>query len=84
MFNSSDLNDIEYFEIYNYNKLKLFRFSSTLDKYVGYTEFGIKQATAFNNDKDIIADVRAKKEYLCLNNIKLDYESALTKSGTKT
>nr|AFI42565.1 MHC class II antigen beta-chain [Hippocampus abdominalis] len=81
VFNSSDLNDIEYFEIYNYNKLKLFRFSSTLDKYVGYTEFGIKQATAFNNNKDYIADARAMKEHLCLNNIKNDYESALTKSA---
>ncbi|XP_019729477.1 HLA class II histocompatibility antigen, DQ beta 1 chain-like [Hippocampus comes] len=81
VFNSSDPNDIEYLLIYNYNKLKLFSFSSTLDMFVGYTEFGIKQATYFNNDKDYIANVRAEKERVCFHNIKLDYESALTKSA---
>ncbi|XP_051919969.1 rano class II histocompatibility antigen, A beta chain-like [Hippocampus zosterae] len=80
VFNSSHPNDIEYLQIYNYNKLKIVSFSSTLDRFVGYTEFGVKQATYFNNDKDIIADMRAKKERICLTNIAIDYETALTKS----
>ncbi|XP_077357074.1 H-2 class II histocompatibility antigen, E-S beta chain-like [Festucalex cinctus] len=80
VFNSTDLNNIEYIESYFYNKLELFRFSSTLDKYIGYTEFGIKQAEAFNANPDYIANARHSKELYCLHNIKNEYEAALTKS----
>ncbi|XP_077401756.1 H-2 class II histocompatibility antigen, E-S beta chain-like [Vanacampus margaritifer] len=80
VFNSTDLNDIEFIQSYFYNKLEQFRFSSTLDKYIGYTNFGVKQAAAFNADPDIIARARHAKEVTCSPNIKIYYEAALTKS----
>uniref|UniRef100_A0A8C9XY08 Ig-like domain-containing protein n=1 Tax=Sander lucioperca TaxID=283035 RepID=A0A8C9XY08_SANLU len=48
VFNSSDLNDIEYSRSVYYNKVEYFRFSSSLGKFVGYTEYGVMQANYWN------------------------------------
>ncbi|XP_061525574.1 rano class II histocompatibility antigen, D-1 beta chain [Phycodurus eques] len=81
MFNSTDLDDIEYTYSHIYNKLELFRFSSALGKFVGYTEFGIKQADHFNMDAAYISSMRATKEHICKPNIEIYYQAALTKSA---
>ncbi|XP_061664356.1 SLA class II histocompatibility antigen, DQ haplotype C beta chain-like isoform X1 [Syngnathoides biaculeatus] len=80
VFNSTDLNDIEYILSYVYNKLELLRFTSTLGKFVGYTKFGIKQADYFNNNEDVLAALKARKEAVCKHNIEIHYETALNKS----
>ncbi|XP_061619009.1 HLA class II histocompatibility antigen, DP beta 1 chain-like [Phyllopteryx taeniolatus] len=80
VFNSTDLDDIEYISSVIYNKLELFRFSSALGKFVGYTEFGIKQADRFNMDDAVMSSMRAVKERYCKHNIEIDYQAALTKS----
>uniref|UniRef100_A0A8C9XL08 Ig-like domain-containing protein n=1 Tax=Sander lucioperca TaxID=283035 RepID=A0A8C9XL08_SANLU len=80
-FNSSDLKDIEYIRSLYYNKVEYARFSSSLGKYVGYTEYGLKQADYFNSQASILAGLRATKETVCKHNIDNAYRAALTKSA---
>ncbi|XP_036967158.1 DLA class II histocompatibility antigen, DR-1 beta chain-like isoform X2 [Acanthopagrus latus] len=61
-FNSTDLNDIEFIDSYIYNKLEYSRFSSRVGEFVGFTEYGVKNAEAWNKDKSILAQERAEKE----------------------
>nr|pir class II histocompatibility antigen beta chain - Aulonocara hansbaenschi [Aulonocara hansbaenschi] len=79
-FNSTELKDIEYIRSVYYNKLEIFRFSSSLGKFVGYTEYGVKQADYRNNDKAILSSMKAQKETYCHNNIGVDYSAILSKS----
>nr|AGJ70355.1 MHC class II antigen beta chain [Miichthys miiuy] len=81
VFNSTDLKDIEFIASWYYNKMELIRFSSSVGKYVGYTEFGVKNAENWNSDASLLAQARAQKESYCLNNIEIDYQTALDKSA---
>ena len=81
LFNSTDLNDIEYTYSHYYNKLEYIRFSSSVGEFVGYTERGVKVAAAFNKDKSILAQRRAEKEGFCKNNIDSFSSGVLTQSG---
>uniref|UniRef100_A0A087X4P8 Ig-like domain-containing protein n=1 Tax=Poecilia formosa TaxID=48698 RepID=A0A087X4P8_POEFO len=83
-FNSTELKDIEYIRSNFYNKLEIMRFSSSLGKFVGYTEFGVKQAEYFNSNPSIIAGLKAQKETYCLNNVGNEYQAMLTKSVAPT
>ncbi|XP_035987027.1 rano class II histocompatibility antigen, A beta chain [Fundulus heteroclitus] len=80
VFNSSELNDIEYIRSNFYNKLELFRFSSSLGKFVGYTEYGIKQADYRNSLTSLLQQMKAQRETYCLNHVTAFYPHALTKS----
>nr|XP_057922187.1 rano class II histocompatibility antigen, A beta chain-like isoform X2 [Doryrhamphus excisus] len=80
VFNSTELKDIEYILSYYYNKLEIIRFSSTLGKFVGYTEFGVKNAARWNADPLRMEEVRRRKELVCKPNIDDEYQAALTKS----
>nr|AGJ70347.1 MHC class II antigen beta chain [Miichthys miiuy]AGJ70348.1 MHC class II antigen beta chain [Miichthys miiuy]AGJ70349.1 MHC class II antigen beta chain [Miichthys miiuy] len=81
VFNSTDLKDIEYIASWYYNKMELIRFSSSVGKYVGYTEFGVKNAEYWNSDASLLAQARGEKERYCLNNIKNWYSNILDKSA---
>ena len=81
MFNSSDLKDIEFIRSLYFNKEELVRFSSSLGKFVGYTEFGVKNAERWNKDPSYLAQMRAQKETYCKHNIDNAYQNVLTKSG---
>ncbi|XP_023253258.1 HLA class II histocompatibility antigen, DRB1-3 chain-like [Seriola lalandi dorsalis] len=81
-FNSSDPNDITYIYSMFYNKLEYARFDSRVGKFVGYTEFGVKNAERWNNGPDLVQR-RNQKERYCVNNVGIDYQVALTKSETK-
>ncbi|XP_070786181.1 rano class II histocompatibility antigen, A beta chain-like [Enoplosus armatus] len=81
VFNSTELNDIEYIYSCYYNKLEIARFSSSVGKFVGYTTFGLKQADYWNSDPSQLALRNNEKERYCLNNIEIDYQAALTKSA---
>uniref|UniRef100_A0A8C9Y0J6 Ig-like domain-containing protein n=1 Tax=Sander lucioperca TaxID=283035 RepID=A0A8C9Y0J6_SANLU len=65
VFNSSDLNDIEYSRSVYYNKVEYFRFSSSLGKFVGYTEYGVMQANYWNRQTSYLAGMRATKVRYC-------------------
>ncbi|XP_061102151.1 H-2 class II histocompatibility antigen, I-E beta chain-like [Conger conger] len=49
-FSSNDPPDLEYIQRYIFNKLEYIRYNSTLNKYIGYTEHGVKNAERFNTD----------------------------------
>ncbi|KAM4564630.1 H-2 class II histocompatibility antigen, E-S beta chain [Fundulus diaphanus] len=84
VFNSSELKDIEYIRSLYYDKLEYARFSSSLGKFVGYTEFGVKNAERWNNDPSEIAGLNAQREAYCLNNVGIWYQNVLTKSVVPT
>ncbi|XP_038130995.1 rano class II histocompatibility antigen, A beta chain-like [Cyprinodon tularosa] len=79
-FTSPELKDIEYIRSEFYNKEELFRFTSSLGKFVGFTDYGIFQAEYRNNDTVLIQALRAEKERYCQHNIGIFYSNALTKS----
>ncbi|XP_067437095.1 H-2 class II histocompatibility antigen, E-S beta chain-like [Thunnus thynnus] len=78
-FNSTELKDIRYISSTYYNKLEIARFDSSVGEYVGYTEYGVKQAEHWNNGPEL-ATKRGERERYCHNNIGIDYEVALSKS----
>nr|ADZ99153.1 MHC class II antigen [Epinephelus coioides] len=80
-FNSTDPKDIEFIQSYYYQKLEFTRFSSSLGKFVGYTEFGVKQAEAWNNNPSYLAQARGEKERYCENHVEAFYPHGLTKSA---
>nr|XP_024657296.1 H-2 class II histocompatibility antigen, E-S beta chain-like [Maylandia zebra] len=79
-FNSTELKDIEYMRSYYYNKIEVTRFDSNVGEYVGYTDFGVKQAKHFNSIPGQLATLRAQKETYCHNNIGVWYSNPLSKS----
>ncbi|XP_030580675.1 H-2 class II histocompatibility antigen, E-S beta chain-like [Archocentrus centrarchus] len=79
-FNSTELKDIEFISSYYYNKIEVNRFSSSVGKFVGFTEYGVKNAEYWNNDASFMSQVRASKETYCQHNIGIWYSNALTKS----
>uniref|UniRef100_A0A3Q2W3W2 MHC class II beta chain N-terminal domain-containing protein n=1 Tax=Haplochromis burtoni TaxID=8153 RepID=A0A3Q2W3W2_HAPBU len=81
LFNSTELRDIAYIRSYYYNRMEYVRFDSSVGKFVGYTEYGVKEAEYFNKDPAQLAAMRAQKETYCTPNIDLWYRSVLTKSG---
>ncbi|XP_074484455.1 H-2 class II histocompatibility antigen, E-S beta chain-like isoform X1 [Sebastes fasciatus] len=80
-FNSSDLKDIEFIDSYYYNKLEFTRFDSSVGKYVGFTEYGVKNAAFWNSDPSQLAVMKAQKGTYCHPNIEIDYQAALDKSA---
>uniref|UniRef100_A0A669E428 MHC class II beta chain N-terminal domain-containing protein n=1 Tax=Oreochromis niloticus TaxID=8128 RepID=A0A669E428_ORENI len=81
LFNSSELRDIEYVRSYYYNRIEYVRFSSSVGMFVGYTEYGVREADQWNKDQGQLAVMRAQKETYCTPNIDLWYRSVLTKYG---
>ncbi|XP_039996940.1 H-2 class II histocompatibility antigen, E-S beta chain-like [Xiphias gladius] len=79
LFSSTKLEDIEFIDSYYYNKMELITFNSTVGKYVGYTEFGVKDAERWNSGPDLDQE-KAERERYCLHNVGIFYQAALTKS----
>ncbi|TMS01472.1 HLA class II histocompatibility antigen, DRB1-15 beta chain [Larimichthys crocea] len=80
-FNSTDLKNIEFIRSQYYNKVEIYRFSSSVGKFVGFTEYGLKQAEYWNNNPSILAQLRGEKERYCLNHIQAWYSHTLDKSA---
>lgn len=80
VFNSTEVKDFEYVRSWYCNKLEIIRFDSSVGKFVGYTELGVKNAEAWNKQGDL-ASWRAQKEVYCKPSIDIDYSSVLSKSG---
>ncbi|XP_044196976.1 H-2 class II histocompatibility antigen, E-S beta chain-like [Thunnus albacares] len=78
-FNSSKLEDVRYIFSFYYNKLEYARFDSVVDRYVGYTEFGVKNADNWNNGPELTRR-KAQRETYCLNNVGIWNNNVLTKS----
>nr|AYN72199.1 MHC class II antigen beta chain [Oreochromis niloticus] len=83
-FTSTDLKDIEFYFSYNYNKIKYIEFSSSLGKFVGFTDFGVKTAETWNNIPARLASMRAQKGTYCKSNIDVRYHKLTSKSARPT
>nr|AYN72187.1 MHC class II antigen beta chain [Oreochromis niloticus] len=81
VFNSTDLKDIQYIDSFYYNMMEVVRFDSNVGKFLGFTEFGVKNADRLNKDQGTLAAEKAQKETYCHNNIGVDYQVALSKSA---
>nr|AGJ70381.1 MHC class II antigen beta chain [Miichthys miiuy]AGJ70382.1 MHC class II antigen beta chain [Miichthys miiuy] len=80
-FNSTDLKDIEFIRSQYYNKVEIARFSSSVGRFVGYTEYGLKQAEYWNSDASLLAQLSGDKERYCQHNIEIWYSNILDKSA---
>ena len=81
MFNSTDLKDIQYIYSMNLYKREFLRFDSRVGQYVGYTEFGVKQAESWNKDPGQMAYWKSRVETYCKPNAGNEYAAALEKTG---
>ncbi|XP_062301213.1 H-2 class II histocompatibility antigen, E-S beta chain-like [Scomber scombrus] len=79
-FNTSKLEDVRYIRSTYYNKMEFSKFDSSVGKFVGYTEYGVKQADYWNNDASILAQMKTARERYCLNNVQIWSNNPLTKS----
>ncbi|XP_053360648.1 H-2 class II histocompatibility antigen, E-S beta chain-like [Clarias gariepinus] len=70
-YSSEDLHDMEFIEEHIYNKLMDVQFNSTLGKYIGYTEEGVRQAAEWNKDTADLASRKAQAETVCKPNAKI-------------
>ncbi|XP_059190487.1 H-2 class II histocompatibility antigen, I-E beta chain-like [Centropristis striata] len=80
-FNSSELKDIEFIRSYYYNRDEYARFSSNVGKFVGYNEWGMKNAEYWNNNPSEMALVINEKERYCGHNVGIWSSNILTKSA---
>uniref|UniRef100_A0A3Q0SBH4 Ig-like domain-containing protein n=1 Tax=Amphilophus citrinellus TaxID=61819 RepID=A0A3Q0SBH4_AMPCI len=83
VFNSTDPKDIELIASWYYNKMEVNRFTSSAGKFVGYTEYGVKNADFWNNGP-FLNTMRAEKERFCQHNIGIWYSNVLSKSVQPT
>ncbi|KAM9766003.1 H-2 class II histocompatibility antigen, E-S beta chain-like [Menidia menidia] len=84
VFNSTEMKDIEFILSYYYNKLEVNRFSSSLGRFVGYTEYGVRNAEFWNNLPGELPRWREEKEMYCLHNVRTEYDNILYKSVEPT
>ncbi|XP_048882974.1 H-2 class II histocompatibility antigen, E-S beta chain-like [Brienomyrus brachyistius] len=66
-YSSADLKDMEFIDRYYFNKLELLRYNSTLNKYIGYTDIGVKNAERLNTDGSAAA-AHADLDTYCKHN----------------
>ncbi|KAK7877357.1 hypothetical protein WMY93_031930 [Mugilogobius chulae] len=79
-FNSTQPQDIVFINSYVYNKMEYARFDSRVNRFVGYTKYGVYNAERWNNDTAILERWRHQKETYCGNNIPIWYDTMLSKS----
>lgn len=80
-YSSKDLHGIEFIDSFFFNKVEDIRFNSTVGRYVGYTEHGVKNAEAWNSDAGILGQEQAELERVCKHNADLHYSAILDKTG---
>ncbi|XP_062855639.1 H-2 class II histocompatibility antigen, E-S beta chain-like [Trichomycterus rosablanca] len=80
LYSSEDLHDITFIDSYIFNKVTILQYNSTIGKFVGYTELGIKNAERLNNDPTVLQSERANLENFCKNGAKIRYPSIFDKT----
>ncbi|XP_060787116.1 H-2 class II histocompatibility antigen, E-S beta chain-like [Neoarius graeffei] len=79
-WSSDGLSDMEYIRSYTFNKINYVEYNSTLGKYVGYTEIGIKNAERWNNNTAELQTRKANVDRFCKNNAQNYYSAVLSKA----
>ncbi|XP_017323245.1 HLA class II histocompatibility antigen, DR beta 4 chain [Ictalurus punctatus] len=80
IWSKEDLSDMELIVSYIINKVNYLEYNSTLGKYVGYTELGIKNADRFNKDPAELQAQKASLDSFCKNNVGGYYNAILSKT----
>uniref|UniRef100_A0A3P9DK95 MHC class II beta chain N-terminal domain-containing protein n=1 Tax=Maylandia zebra TaxID=106582 RepID=A0A3P9DK95_9CICH len=83
-FNSTELKDIRFTDSYYYNMIEIIRFDSNVGTFVGFTDFGVKTAEAWNNIPARLATMRAQKGTYCKPNIDVRYHNLMSKSAVQS
>ncbi|KAL6456324.1 hypothetical protein MHYP_G00348670 [Metynnis hypsauchen] len=76
---SSDLSDVEYINTYYFNKDPYVQFNSTVGEFVGFTEFGVKNAEIWNSGPELQQE-RAELDRYCKHNLPIYYSTILDKA----
>ncbi|XP_072538655.1 H-2 class II histocompatibility antigen, I-E beta chain-like [Salminus brasiliensis] len=80
---SSALTDVEYIRTTYFNKAPYARLNSTVGEFVGFTEYGVKQAKYWNSLPDL-QQLKGELDRYCKHNTKNDYSVVLVKSVEPT
>ncbi|XP_048013510.1 H-2 class II histocompatibility antigen, E-S beta chain-like [Megalobrama amblycephala] len=79
IYSSHDLSDMVFIDNYIFNKDVYVQFNSTVGKYVGYTEHGVKNAEAWNNPSQLQQE-RAEVERYCKHNAEIIQSGVIDKT----
>ena len=79
---SSDLSDMEFINTKYFNKQPVVQFNSTVGKFVGFTELGVRNAERWNSGPDL-QRMRSVLDIYCKPNLHLDYSYILDKAGKR-
>ncbi|XP_062855480.1 H-2 class II histocompatibility antigen, I-E beta chain-like, partial [Trichomycterus rosablanca] len=82
IYSSDYKHDMLHLEVYTYDKMKFLQYNSTLGKYEGYTDFGIKNANYLNNNTAVMQNLKADMEKFCKVNAGNYYNDVYTKTVT--
>nr|AYN72192.1 MHC class II antigen beta chain [Oreochromis niloticus] len=78
VFNSTEPKDIKYIVSYYYNKIEVNRFDSDVGKFVGFTEYGLRNAETWNSGA-YLTQMKAEKT-ICQQHTSSLYSGFLSKS----
>ncbi|KAJ8362611.1 hypothetical protein AAFF_G00367580 [Aldrovandia affinis] len=79
-YTSKDLHDIEFIERRIFNKLEYGRYNSSLNEFIGYTEFGVYNAERLNADPAALASMLSNRDGYCKSNAEKYYPNMLDKT----
>ncbi|KAK3540016.1 hypothetical protein QTP70_022816 [Hemibagrus guttatus] len=79
-WSKDDLSDMESIRSQIINKIKYVEFNSTLGKYVGFTETGVRNAEAWNKDTARLQALKAEVDTVCKPNAGIYYSNILSKT----
>ncbi|KAI5085811.1 H-2 class II histocompatibility antigen, E-S beta chain isoform X1, partial [Silurus meridionalis] len=80
IWSKEDMSDMEYIRPQVFNKIKFLEYNSTLGKFIGYTELGVRNAERANKDTALLQSLKAEVERYCKGNAQLYYTAIFSKT----
>ncbi|XP_016401323.1 H-2 class II histocompatibility antigen, I-E beta chain-like [Sinocyclocheilus rhinocerous] len=80
IYSSPDLSDMVYIDSFYFNKYLFTQFNSTLGKYVGFSEYGMRNAEYWNNDTSILQGERGDVDAFCKHNAQISDSAVRSKT----
>ncbi|XP_039528508.1 H-2 class II histocompatibility antigen, E-S beta chain-like isoform X1 [Pimephales promelas] len=81
IYSSSNISDMVYFNSYYFNTFLFIQFDSTLGRFVGFNEFGMKLAESWNRGP-LVHKERAVVDWYCKGNAQV-FDSAICEKSVK-
>uniref|UniRef100_A0A8C1ZM18 MHC class II beta chain N-terminal domain-containing protein n=1 Tax=Cyprinus carpio TaxID=7962 RepID=A0A8C1ZM18_CYPCA len=81
VYSTSDYSDMVYLESYSFNQVVYLQFNSSVGKFVGYTEVGVKYAENANKNQARMQDAKASVDTYCRHNAQIADSAVRDKSG---